>query len=76
MLARAKSVLAGSRRGATRPAELPRGSTICRSFASAAAAPPPSDPLGDALAAIEPDALTPREALDALYALKRLASHS
>jgi hypothetical protein len=28
--------------------------------------------LGDALAAINPDELTPRAALDALYALKRL----
>ena len=31
-----------------------------------------SDPLRDALAAIQPDALSPREALDALYALKKL----
>ncbi len=31
------------------------------------------DPLADALAAIDPDALSPREALDALYRLKQLA---
>ena len=30
------------------------------------------DALRDALAQIDPDALAPREALDALYALKRL----
>ncbi|WP_136162886.1 DNA mismatch repair protein MutS [Sphingomonas flavalba] len=42
-----------------------------------AAAPPPepaADPLAEALAAIDPDALTPREALDALYRLKALAA--
>ena len=32
---------------------------------------PPEDPLGSLLDAIDPDALTPREALDALYRLKR-----
>ncbi|HEU4520277.1 MAG TPA: DNA mismatch repair protein MutS [Microvirga sp.] len=43
-------------------------------FAAAArpepAAPARPDPLREALAALDPDALTPREALDALYALK------
>ena len=33
-----------------------------------------ADPLAEALAALDPDQLTPREALDALYALKRLAA--
>ena len=33
-------------------------------------------PLEEAMAALDPDSLTPREALDALYALKRLASDS
>ncbi|MDP3844536.1 MAG: DNA mismatch repair protein MutS [Oxalobacteraceae bacterium] len=50
-------------------------------FAMASAAEPPEtepEPIGrnavtDALAEIEPDALTPREALDALYRLKQLA---
>ena len=36
------------------------------------AAPPPRDPLRDALAAIDPDELTPKAALEALYGLKRL----
>ncbi|MFQ5982092.1 MAG: DNA mismatch repair protein MutS [Woeseiaceae bacterium] len=35
-------------------------------------APPPDDPLRDALAGIDPDSLTPRDALDAIYALKGL----
>jgi DNA mismatch repair protein MutS len=38
----------------------------------ASAAPEPS-PVDAALARIDPDALTPREALDALYRLKTLA---
>jgi DNA mismatch repair protein MutS len=41
----------------------------------APAAPPPEPPTHaavDALAALEPDSLSPREALDALYALKKL----
>ena len=42
-------------------------------FAAAPDAPPPTDPLAEALAALEPDALSPREALEALYGLKRLA---
>ena len=59
-----------SRRAATQPAGSPPGSTICR---CSPAPPRPSrrDPLAEALAAIDPDALTPREALEALYALKR-----
>jgi DNA mismatch repair protein MutS len=36
---------------------------------------PPPDELRDALASLDPDRLTPREALDALYALKALAAH-
>ena len=74
VLARAKSVLAKleagprrdrrDRRRARRPAAV-------RQPAGRSAVP---DPLAEALAAIDPDTLTPREALDALYALKRLAA--
>jgi DNA mismatch repair protein MutS len=42
----------------------------------AATAPPPAPepgPLEEALASIDPDALSPREALEALYRLKRLS---
>jgi DNA mismatch repair protein MutS len=35
-----------------------------------------SAPLTAALAKLDPDALTPREALDALYQLKRLANEN
>ncbi len=41
--------------------------------AQAAEAPGTPDPLGEALAAIDPDSLTPREALEAIYRFKRLA---
>ncbi len=35
--------------------------------------PPPPDALRAAVAALDPDTLTPRDALEALYKLKRLA---
>ena len=38
--------------------------------------PPPPDPALAALRALDPDALTPREALDALYRLKSLAGNA
>ncbi len=41
-------------------------------MAEAPAAPPPSSALTDALSAIEPDELSPREALEALYRLKAI----
>jgi DNA mismatch repair protein MutS len=41
---------------------------------AAAEAEPTAEPLAEALAAIEPDRMSPREALDALYELKRLAA--
>jgi DNA mismatch repair protein MutS len=36
----------------------------------------PNEALTDALADIDPDRLTPREALDALYQLKQLAANN
>lgn len=38
--------------------------------------PPKSDALGEALAALNPDELTPREALEALYRMKQIAGKS
>ena len=72
---RAQIILAKLEAGDTRQ---PVGSLIddLPLFAAAQApAPKPEarDELGDALAAINPDDLTPRAALDTLYALKRLA---
>ena len=63
-------------RAAPPPAASPPASTICR------CSPPPMpeeaapDPVHEALAAIEPDSLAPREALELLYALKRLQAES
>jgi DNA mismatch repair protein MutS len=34
---------------------------------------PPADALRDALAALDPDRMSPREALEALYALRKLS---
>ena len=34
--------------------------------------PPPPDPVHELLDALDPDTLTPKQALDALYALKRM----
>lgn len=47
-------------------------------FAAARPAPPPAaiDPAAEALAALDPDAMTPREALEALYRLKSLAKRA
>ena len=45
-------------------------------FAAAAEPEAGPDPLAAALAEIDPDGLSPREALEALYELKRLAQSS
>ncbi len=75
VLARAKSVLARLEAGRDATGGIAAGLDDLPLFAATAVtAAPPTNALADALAEIEPDTLTPREALDALYALKRLAS--
>ena len=74
VLARAKSVLAKLEAGRDATGGIAAGLDDLPLFAAAAQAHPDPDPLAAALAAVDPDALTPREALDALYALKRLAA--
>ena len=71
VVARAKSVLAKLEAGRDATGGIAAGLDDLPLFAAAEAEPPRNE-LAEALAAIEPDALTPREALDALYALKRL----
>jgi len=73
VLARAKAVLAKLEAGRDATGGIAAGLDDLPLFAAAAASEPSPDPLAAALAAIDPDALTPREAMDALYALKRLA---
>ena len=73
VLARAKSVLARLEAGRDATGGIAAGLDDLPLFASLGAEPEAAaDPIADALRAVDPDALTPREALDALYALKRL----
>ncbi|MGY2050536.1 DNA mismatch repair protein MutS [Methylobacterium sp. JK268] len=74
VIARAKVILADLEkgeggRGRRAPAELP----LFAAMAPPPEPPPPepkADPLRDLLAGLDPDAMSPREALDALYRLK------
>ncbi|MFL6770202.1 MAG: DNA mismatch repair protein MutS [Sphingomicrobium sp.] len=76
VLARAKSVLAKLEAGRDATGGIAAGLDDLPLFASQQLETPAADPVADALAVIDPDALTPREALEALYALKRLAADS
>jgi len=72
-IARAKSVLGKLEAGRAKTGGLAAGLDDLPLFAAAAAPEPAPDPLRAALAAIDVDALSPREALDALYRLKEAA---
>ncbi|MET0360744.1 MAG: DNA mismatch repair protein MutS, partial [Sphingobium sp.] len=75
VVGRAKAVLAKLEAGKARTGGIAAGLDDLPLFAaSAPPEPPPADPLREALSAIDPDALTPREALDALYRLVRLVN--
>jgi DNA mismatch repair protein MutS len=71
VVARARAVLARLEQGRAATGGIAAGLDDLPLFAAARDAEP--DPLRTALAAIDVDALTPRDALDRLYALKRLA---
>ena len=73
VLARAKSVLARLEAGRDATGGIAAGLDDLPLFASQQVEPPATDPVADALAAIDPDSLSPREALEALYTLKRIA---
>src|SRR4051794_34099073 len=73
VVARAKSVLSKLEAGRDATGGIAAGLDDLPLFA-AAEAEPPADPVADALGEIEPDRLSPREALEALYRLKALAS--
>ncbi|TVV75846.1 DNA mismatch repair protein MutS [Sphingomonas solaris] len=73
VVARAKAVLAKLEKGRAATGGLADGLDDLPLFAAAAAATPPPDPLRALLAEIDVDALSPRDALDRLYALKRAA---
>jgi DNA mismatch repair protein MutS len=74
VLARAKAVLAKLEAGRDATGGIAAGLDDLPLFASQQIEAPPADPLADVVAAIDPDTLSPREALEALYALKRLAA--
>ncbi|MBA3511301.1 DNA mismatch repair protein MutS, partial [Sphingomonas sp.] len=70
VVARAKSVLAKLEAGRDATGGIAAGLDDLPLFAAAGEPERPRDELADALAAIDPDALSPREALEQLYALK------
>ncbi|NJC04956.1 DNA mismatch repair protein MutS [Sphingomonas kaistensis] len=74
VVSRAKSVLAKLEAGRDATGGIAAGLDDLPLFAATATTPEaPADPLADALGDIDPDALTPREALEALYRLKALS---
>ncbi len=72
VLARAKAVLGKLEAGRAATGGIAAGLDDLPLFAAAPAEEAAPDPLLAALAEIEPDSLTPREALDIVYRLKRL----
>ena len=73
-VARARSVLAKLEAGRDATGGIAAGLDDLPLFAAAADIEPAHDALADTLAEIEPDTLTPREALEQIYKLKRLAA--
>jgi DNA mismatch repair protein MutS len=74
VVARARSVLAKLEAGRDATGGIAAGLDDLPLFAASAEPEHAPDPLNLALDAMEPDSLTPREALEELYRLKRLAS--
>jgi DNA mismatch repair protein MutS len=74
VVARAKAVLAKLEAGRDATGGLAAGLDDLPLFAAAAEPEQVANPVVDALETIDPDALTPRQALEALYRLKRLVA--
>jgi DNA mismatch repair protein MutS len=76
VLARARAVLAKLEAGRAATGGIAAGLDDLPLFAAVAqeAAAPAGDPVTAALAEVDPDALSPKEALEVVYRLKRLAS--
>ena len=74
VVARARSVLAKLEAGRDATGGIAAGLDDLPLFAASAEPEHSPDPLAAALVEIEPDSLTPREALEELYRLKRLAA--
>jgi DNA mismatch repair protein MutS len=73
VIARAKDVLARLEEGRAKTGGIAAGLTDLPLFAASAPPLPATDALREKLAAISPDLLTPREALDLMYELKAAA---
>jgi DNA mismatch repair protein MutS len=76
VVSRARSVLAKLEAGRDATGGIAAGLDDLPLFAAAAEPEAGPDPLIEALGAVNPDALTPREALDKLYELKRLVERA
>jgi len=76
VVARARSVLAKLEAGRDATGGIAAGLDDLPLFAAAVDAEQDPDPVAAALASINPDALSPREALEQLYELKRLSERS
>jgi DNA mismatch repair protein MutS len=74
VVARARSVLAKLEAGRDATGGIAAGLDDLPLFAAAAEPTPTVDPLAEALAGIDPDRLSPREALEQLYRLKQVAA--
>jgi DNA mismatch repair protein MutS len=73
VLARARDVLKKLESGREKTGGIAAGLDDLPLFAATQVEEAAPDPLAEALAAIDPDSMTPKDALEALYALKRLA---
>jgi DNA mismatch repair protein MutS len=74
VVARARSVLSKLEAGRDATGGIAAGLDDLPLFAATAEPGHVSDPLATALESVDPDSLSPREALEALYALKRVAA--
>jgi DNA mismatch repair protein MutS len=74
VVARARSVLAKLEAGRDATGGIAAGLDDLPLFAAIAEPEHVADPLAVALDALDPDSLSPREALEALYSLKRIAT--
>jgi DNA mismatch repair protein MutS len=76
VLARAKSVLAKLEQGRAATGGIAAGLDDLPLFAAAAQEEAAPDPVHAAIGEVEPDRLSPRDALELVYRLKRLAAES
>ncbi len=74
VVGRAKAVLKKLEAGRDSTGGIAAGLDDLPLFAAGAAEEPKSDPLGDAIGALDPDSMSPRDALEAVYRLKRVAN--